>query len=276
VASTGSAVSTSQETMIPLSAVASFSQGSTPLAVNHQGLLVANTISFNLPPNVSLSTAVAATEAAMNRIGVPATIRGTFQGTAKVFQDSLANQPFLILAALVTIYIVLGVLYESYIHPLTILSTLPAAGVGALLALMAFHTDFSIMALIGVILLIGIVKKNAIMMIDFALDAERRHGLPPHDAIYEACMLRFRPIMMTTMAAMLGALPLALGMGDGGELRQPLGIAIVGGLILSQVLTLYSTPVIYLYMDRFRLWSQRLRGGGAAPLAPDTKLQPGE
>jgi multidrug efflux pump len=276
VASTGSAVSTNQETMIPLSAVASFTQGATPLAVNHQGLLVANTISFNLPPNVSLSTAVAATEAAMNRIGVPATIRGTFQGTAKVFQDSLANQPFLILGALVTIYIVLGVLYESYIHPLTILSTLPAAGVGALLALMAFHTDFSIMALIGVILLIGIVKKNAIMMIDFALDAERRRGLPPHDAIYEACMLRFRPIMMTTMAAMLGALPLALGMGEGGELRQPLGIAIVGGLILSQVLTLYSTPVIYLYMDRFRSWSQRLRGGGAAPLAPDTTLQPGE
>jgi multidrug efflux pump len=276
VASTGSAVSTNQETMIPLSAVARFTQGATPLAVNHQGLLVANTISFNLPPNVSLSTAVAATEAAMNRIGVPATIRGTFQGTAKVFQDSLANQPFLILAALVTIYLVLGVLYESYIHPLTILSTLPAAGVGALLALMAFHTDFSIMALIGVILLIGIVKKNAIMMIDFALDAERRRGLAPRDAIYQACMLRFRPIMMTTMAAMLGALPLALGMGDGGELRQPLGIAIVGGLILSQVLTLYSTPVIYLYMDRFRSWGQRLRGGGAAPLAPDATLQPGE
>jgi multidrug efflux pump len=276
VASTGSAVSTSQETMIPLSAVAHFTQGATPLAVNHQGLLVANTISFNLPPNVSLSTAVAATEAAMNRIGVPATIRGTFQGTAKAFQDSLSNQPYLILAALVTIYIVLGVLYESYVHPLTILSTLPSAGVGALLALMAFRTEFSIMALIGVILLIGIVKKNAIMMIDFALDAERRRGLTPLDAIYEACLLRFRPIMMTTMAAMLGALPLAIGMGDGGELRQPLGIAIVGGLILSQVLTLYSTPVIYLYMDRFRSWSQRMRGGGTAPLAPDATLQPGE
>jgi multidrug efflux pump len=276
VASTGSAVSTSQETMIPLSAVAHFTQGATPLAVNHQGLLVANTISFNLPPNVSLSTAVAATENAMNRIGVPATIRGTFQGTAKAFQDSLGNQPYLILAALVTIYIVLGVLYESYVHPLTILSTLPSAGVGALLALMAFRTEFSIMALIGVILLIGIVKKNAIMMIDFALDAERRRGLSPLDAIYEACLLRFRPIMMTTMAAMLGALPLAIGMGDGGELRQPLGIAIVGGLILSQVLTLYSTPVIYLYMDRFRSWSQRLRGGGAAPFAPDATLQPGE
>jgi multidrug efflux pump len=276
VASTGSAVSTNQETMIPLSTVTRFTQGATPLAVNHQGLLVANTISFNLPPNGSLSTAVTSIEAAMNRIGVPATIRGTFQGTAKAFQDSLSNQPYLVLAALVTIYIVLGVLYESYVHPLTILSTLPSAGVGALLALMAFKTEFSIMALIGVILLIGIVKKNAIMMIDFALDAERRRGLSPLDAIHEACLLRFRPIMMTTMAAMLGALPLAIGMGDGGELRQPLGIAIVGGLILSQVLTLYSTPVIYLYMDRFRSWSRRLRDGGTAPLAPDTTLQPGE
>ena len=258
VASTGSAVSTGQETMIPLSAVAHFKQGATPLAVNHQGLLVANTISFNLPPSVSLSTAITTIRDAMNRIGVPATIRGTFQGTAKAFQDSLSNQPFLILAALVTIYIVLGVLYESYVHPLTILSTLPSAGVGALLALMACGTEFSIMALIGVILLIGIVKKNAIMMIDFALDAERTRGLSSTDAIYEACLLRFRPIMMTTMAALLGALPLAIGMGEGGELRQPLGIAIVGGLVLSQALTLYSTPVIYLYMERLRSWSQRL------------------
>jgi multidrug efflux pump len=274
VASTGSAVATSQETMIPLSAVAHFTQGATPLAVNHQGLLVANTISFNLPPNVSLSTAVATIESVMNRLGVPASVRGTFQGTAKAFQDSLSNQPYLILAALITIYIVLGVLYESYVHPLTILSTLPSAGVGALLALMAFRTEFSIMALIGVILLIGIVKKNAIMMIDFALEAERKRGLSPLDAIHEACMLRFRPIMMTTMAAMLGALPLAIGMGEGGELRQPLGIAIVGGLILSQVLTLYSTPVIYLYMDRFSAWNRRRRGG--APLAPEATLQPGE
>jgi len=275
VSSTGAAVSTNQETMIPLSAVAHFTSGATPLGVNHQGLLVASTISFNLPEGVSLGTAAATIEAAMNRIGVPATIRGTFQGTAKAFQDSLNNQPFLILAALVTIYIVLGVLYESYVHPLTILSTLPSAGVGALLALMAFKTEFSIMALIGVILLIGIVKKNAIMMIDFALEAERKRGLPPLDAIREACLLRFRPIMMTTMAAMLGAVPLALGVGDGGELRQPLGISIVGGLALSQVLTLYSTPVIYLYLDRLRLRSQRRRGE-AAPYTPGPSLQPGE
>jgi multidrug efflux pump len=275
VSSTGSAVSTSQETMIPLSAVAHFTNGATPLGVNHQGLLVANTISFNLPEGVSLGTAAATIEATMNRIGVPATIRGTFQGTAKAFQDSLNNQPFLILAALVTIYIVLGVLYESYVHPLTILSTLPSAGVGALLALMAFGTEFSIMALIGVILLIGIVKKNAIMMIDFALEAERKRGLSPLDAIREACLLRFRPIMMTTAAAMLGAVPLALGVGDGGELRQPLGISIVGGLALSQVLTLYSTPVIYLYLDRLRLRSQRRRGN-VAPYTPGPSLQPGE
>jgi multidrug efflux pump len=274
-ASTGSAVSTSRETMIPLSAVSHYTQGATPLAVNHQGLLVATTISFNLPPNVSLSTAVSTIEADMNRIGVPATIRGTFQGTAKAFQDSLNNQPFLVLAALVTIYIVLGMLYESFVHPLTILSTLPSAGVGALLALMAFNTEFSIMALIGVILLIGIVKKNAIMMIDFALDAQRTRALSSVDAIFEACMLRFRPIMMTTMAALLGALPLSLGAGEGSELRKPLGIAIVGGLILSQMLTLYTTPVIYLYMDRFRLWSQRILRGRPVPLDPRA-MQPGE
>ncbi len=274
--STGAAVSTGQETMIPLANVAHFGQGSTPLAVNHQGLLVANTISFNLPPGVSLSTAVSAIEATMNRIGVPASIHGSFQGTAKVYQESLNNQPFLVLAALVTIYIVLGVLYESYVHPLTILSTLPSAGVGALLALMLFHTEFSIMALIGVILLIGIVKKNAIMMIDFALDAERTRGLSSIDAIREACLLRFRPIMMTTMAALLGAVPLAIGMGEGSELRRPLGIAIVGGLILSQILTLYTTPVIYLYVDRFRLWSQRVRGGSIRPSAGGSALQPGE
>jgi len=250
--------------MIPLSAVAHFDEGATPLAVNHQGLLVASTISFNLPPNVSLSSAISTIEATMNRMGVPATVRGTFQGSARTFQDSLGNQPYLILAALITIYLVLGVLYESYVHPLTILSTLPSAGVGALLALIAFRTEFSIMSLIGVILLIGIVKKNAIMMIDFALDAQRTRALSPSDAIFEACLLRFRPIMMTTVAAMLGALPLAIGMGDGGELRQPLGIAIVGGLILSQMLTLYSTPVIYLYMDRLRSGGRR---AAAAPAA---------
>lgn len=267
-ASTGSAVSTAQETMIPLSAVARFAEGATPLAVNHQGLLVATTISFNLPVGVSLGTATDSIEAAMNRIGVPATIHGTFQGTAKVFQDSLSSQPYLILAAVITIYIVLGMLYESYVHPLTILSTLPSAGVGALLALMAFKVEFSIMALIGVILLIGIVKKNAIMMIDFALDAERSRNLSPFDAITEACLLRFRPIMMTTMAAMLGALPLAIGLGEGSELRRPLGIAIVGGLMLSQLLTLYTTPVIYLYIDRFRQWWIRPRG--------TPNVQPGE
>jgi multidrug efflux pump len=274
--STGAAVSTNKETMVPLAMVASFQQGATPLAVNHQGLLVANTISFNLPPGVALSTAIEAIEATMNRIGVPATINGSFQGTAKVFQDSLNNQPFLILAALVTIYIVLGVLYESFVHPFTILSTLPSAGVGALLALMATGTEFSIMALIGVILLIGIVKKNAIMMIDFALEAERSRGLSSFDAIYEACLLRFRPIMMTTMAALLGAVPLVIGFGEGSELRRPLGIAILGGLILSQILTLYTTPVIYLYLDRFRLWSQRMRRGNMARPAGGPTLAPGE
>jgi multidrug efflux pump len=188
---------------------------------------------------------------------MPINVRGSFQGTARAAQESQKEQPVLILAAIVVIYILLGVLYESLVHPITILSTLPSAGVGALLALLLFHTEFTIIALIGVILLIGIVKKNAILMIDFALDAERRGGREPKDAIYEACLLRFRPIMMTTMAAMLGAVPLALGMGDGAELRRPLGISIVGGLLVSQVLTLYTTPVIYLYLDRFRLWARR-------------------
>jgi multidrug efflux pump len=270
--STGAAVSTSSETMVPLAAFTHYGPGSTPLAVNHQGMFVATTISFNLAPGASLSDAVSEIGHTMTQIGVPASIHGTFQGTAKAFQDSLSNEPYLIAAALVAVYIVLGVLYESYIHPITILSTLPSAGVGAVLALMLFHTDFSIIALIGVILLIGIVKKNAIMMIDFALDAERRGHLSSRDAIYQACLLRFRPIMMTTMAAMLGALPLAIGLGEGSELRRPLGIAIVGGLVFSQVLTLYTTPVVYLYLDRLRLWGLRLwrgsPGGVAGHLAP--------
>ncbi|WP_434033165.1 efflux RND transporter permease subunit [Cupriavidus sp. a3] len=250
---------------VPLSAFASVIPTSTPLGVNHQGQFAASTISFNLSEGTSLSQATDAINREMARIGVPETLRANFQGGAKAFQDSLKSQPILILAALITIYIVLGVLYESYVHPLTILSTLPSAGVGALLALMASRTDFSIIALIGVILLIGIVKKNAIMMIDFAIDAERRDGLSPREAIYRACLLRFRPILMTTMAALLGAVPLAIGRGDGAELRAPLGISIVGGLVVSQLLTLYTTPVVYLTLDRWRLkvkaWRQRRRGG---------------
>jgi multidrug efflux pump len=257
--STGTAVSTSPETMIPLSSVARFGQDETPLVVNHQDLFVASTVSFNLKPGVSLSTAVTAIETTMSQIGMPAGIHGGFSGAAKIFQQSLASEPFLIAAALATIYISLGMLYESYVHPLTILSTLPSAGVGAVLALMLFRSEFDIIAMIGVILLIGIVKKNAIMMIDFALDAERQRNLSSADAIFEACLMRFRPIMMTTMAALFGAVPLMIGMGEGSEFRQPLGIAIFGGLILSQILTLYTTPVVYLYLDRMRHRSQRRR-----------------
>ncbi len=239
---------------VPLSAFSRYEPTNTPLSVNHQGQFVASTVSFNLPPGVSLSAATRAIDDALDRIGVPTSIHGSFQGTARAFQSSLDSQPWLILAALVTVYIVLGILYESYVHPITILSTLPSAGVGALLALLAFRIEFTIVALIGVILLIGIVKKNAIMLIDFALDAERRQGLRPEQAIYQACLIRFRPIMMTTMAALLGALPLAVGFGEGAEMHRPLGISIVGGLIVSQLLTLYTTPVVYLYLDRFRLW----------------------
>ena len=266
--STGSAVSTAAETMVPLSAVTHVETGTTPLSVNHQGPFVATTISFNLNPGVSLSDATRAIENAMLQIGVPASIHGSFQGTARQFQDSLRNEPFLILAAIVAVYIVLGMLYESFVHPVTILSTLPSAGVGAVIALIMFNTEFSVIALIGLILLIGIVKKNAIMMIDFALDAERTRHLSTRDAIHEACVLRFRPIMMTTMAAMLGAVPLTFGFGEGSELRQPLGIVIVGGLFMSQMLTLYTTPVIYLYFDRFRLWCQRLWRREAPSIAP--------
>ena len=239
---------------VPLSAFSRYEPTNTPLSVNHQGQFVASTVSFNLAPGVSLSAATRAIDDALDRIGVPTSIHGSFQGTARAFQSSLDSQPWLILAALVTVYIVLGILYESYVHPITILSTLPSAGVGALLALLAFRIEFTIVALIGVILLIGIVKKNAIMLIDFALDAERRQGLRPEQAIYQACLIRFRPIMMTTMAALLGALPLAVGFGEGAEMHRPLGISIVGGLIVSQLLTLYTTPVVYLYLDRFRLW----------------------
>ena len=242
--------------MVPLSAFSTYALATTPLGVNHQGQFVSTTVSFNLADGVSLGEASDAIERTMTRLGVPASIHGGFAGNARAFAQGQGDQTFLILAALITIYIVLGVLYESYVHPLTILSTLPSAGVGALFALLVCGTQFTVIAFIGVILLIGIVKKNAIMMIDFALDAERHQNLSAHDAIFQACRLRFRPIMMTTMAAMLGALPLAIGFGEGSEMRKPLGISIVGGLIVSQMLTLYTTPVVYLYLDRFRLWAK--------------------
>jgi len=235
--------------------------------VNHQGQWPSVTISFNLAPGISLGQATQLIEQAERSIAFPATIHASFQGTAAAFQESLANEPILILTALLTVYIVLGILYESYIHPITILSTIPSAGVGALLALNLIHSELNVIGLIGIILLIGIVKKNAIMMIDFALEAEREEGKSPVDAIYEACMLRFRPIMMTTMAALLGGLPLALGSGTGSELRKPLGITIVGGLIVSQALTLFTTPVVYLYMDRLR-WRRKAKQPQTRTIAP--------
>ena len=253
--------------MVPLSAIARFGPSNTALAVSHQGQFPSVTISFNLAPDISLGQATQAIDAAQREIQMPATIHASFQGTAAAYQQALANQPVLIITALLTVYIVLGILYESFIHPITILSTLPSAGLGALLALLLTHNELNVMGLIGIILLIGIVKKNAIMMIDFALDSERRGGKSPQDAIFEACMLRFRPIMMTTMAALLGGLPLAVGTGVGSELRQPLGITIVGGLILSQAFTLFTTPVVYLYMDRLRfLFSRKQRHPRQQPI----------
>jgi multidrug efflux pump len=247
-------VHSSNGSMVPLAAFTHFGPSNTALAVNHQGQFPSVTLSFNLAPNVSLGQATVAIENAERSIGFPGTIHASFQGTAAAFQDSVASEPVLILTALLAVYIVLGILYESYIHPITILSTIPSAGVGAILALRLTHNELNVIGLIGIILLIGLVKKNAIMMIDFALDAERREGKSSLDAIHEACLLRFRPIIMTTMAALLGGLPLALGTGTGSELRRPLGITIVGGLIVSQALTLFTTPVVYLYMDRLRFW----------------------
>jgi multidrug efflux pump len=258
----------SSGTPVPLASFARFGPANSALAVAHQGQYPSVTISFNLAPGISLGEATQLIDDAERSIGFPVTINASFQGTAAAFQDSLSKEPLLILAALLTVYIVLGMLYESYIHPITILSTLPSAGVGALLALLISKNELNVIGLIGIILLIGIVKKNAIMMIDFALEAERKEGKSPVDAIYEACMMRFRPIMMTTAAALLGGLPLALGTGVGSELRRPLGITIVGGLIVSQMLTLFTTPVVYIYLDRFRWWMKRRRGEHAGEIPP--------
>jgi multidrug efflux pump len=252
--------------LVPLSAFAHYEHSNTALSVNHQGIFPAITLSFNLAPGASLGPAVEHIQAAQRELGVPTTVHATFQGTAQAYQDSLSNQPVLIITALAAVYIVLGILYESFIHPITILSTIPSAGIGALLAIQFIKSDLNIIALIGIILLIGIVKKNAILMIDFAVQVEREEGLPPVDAIYKACLLRFRPILMTTMAALLGAMPLALGTGVGSELRRPLGITIVGGLILSQMLTLFTTPVVYIYMDRLQSWFRRVFSRATPPV----------
>jgi multidrug efflux pump len=250
--------------LVPLSAFAHYEHSNTALSVNHQGIFPAITISFNLAPGASLGPAVQHIQAATREIGVPATVHATFQGTAQAYQDSRASQLFLVITALIAVYIVLGILYESFIHPITILSTIPSAGIGAILAIQISGSDLNMIALIGVILLIGIVKKNAILMIDFAVQVEREEKIPPVEAIYKACLLRFRPILMTTMAALFGALPLALGMGVGSELRRPLGVTIIGGLIVSQMLTLFTTPIVYIYMDRFQSWLQSLFGSGHA------------
>jgi multidrug efflux pump len=256
---------------VPLSAITHRQTVTIPIAVNHQGQFPAVTLSFNLAPGVALSDAVKEINNMEQSAGMPSTIRGNFAGTAQAYQASLANEWLLIITALLAVYIVLGILYESFVHPITILSTLPSAGVGAVLALMITHTDLSVIALIGIILLIGIVKKNGILMIDFALAAEREDGKSSRDAIFQACLLRFRPILMTTLAAMLGAMPLVLGRGTGSELRRPLGIAIVGGLMLSQVLTLYTTPVVYLYLDRFSNFWARSHSRARCP-SPQTGL----
>jgi multidrug efflux pump len=251
---------------VPLSAIAHFDSRTAPITVSHQGQFPAVTVSFNLAPGMALSDAVRMIQELQQSLGMPATIHGSFSGTLQAFQDSLANELVLVITALLAVYIVLGILYESLIHPITILSTLPSAGVGAVLALMVFRTDLSVIAVIGMILLIGIVKKNAILMIDFAIAAEREQGIRPREAIYQACLLRFRPILMTTLAAMFGALPLVIGLGAGSELRRPLGIAIVGGLLVSQVLTLYTTPVVYLVIDRLRLRWRQWRDSAPQPL----------
>jgi multidrug efflux pump subunit AcrB len=260
---------------VPLSTLVKWTTAPTTfLSINHQGQFPAVTLSFNLAPGVALSDAVTAIQQTERQLGVPASVAGTFQGNAEAFQQSLASEPLLVLAAIVVIYLILGMLYESYIHPLTILSTLPSAGVGALLMLMLFGFDFSVIALIGVILLIGIVKKNGIMMVDFAIAGQRDRGLSPHEAIREACLMRFRPIMMTTMAALLAGLPLMLGHGTGSELRQPLGYSMVGGLILSQALTLYTTPVVFLYLDRLGGFIGRLGRGRQLPRQISTAPHP--
>jgi multidrug efflux pump len=258
-------VRSSTGTQVPLSTFTHMQTSSTTLAVNHQGQFPVVTLSFNLANGKSLGDATKAIDAAEKEIGMPASVHSSFQGTAAAFQNSLSSEPWLIVAAIVTVYIVLGVLYESYIHPITILSTLPSAGVGAILALLITGNDLGVVGLIGIILLIGIVKKNAIMMIDFALEAERLEGKSPEESIYQACLLRFRPIMMTTMAALLGGLPLALGSGTGSELRHPLGITIVGGLVVSQALTLFTTPVVYLYFDRLAKKFDRYKIGNSIP-----------